>query len=253
MSRPKNGKSGAYGWVAACVAERRDLSKGALRTFVMLCAYRNLAGWAWPKQQTLADRLAGGDRRSIRNWLSELERAGLIHRWPFMRAGGGKGSDWILVYPFPDGVNSPPSQRRTDGGNTPPTDGANIPPADGEEVDQSDGGISPPGTVHGTDQENRPFEHSSRTRRADARDQEFESQEEQDKEQLRRVRAEMVGVGAALARGMRPKDPPQESEEDWERRRAEARAAMRAYLEAEAGTADLFLFAGSQGDGPTCR
>jgi hypothetical protein len=108
MGRQKKGPSGYFGWVPTRLAEDRTLSKGALRLFVLLASYANAARWAWPSQGTLADRL-GAHRRSVRSWLEELEEAGFIRRWPFIRESGGKGSDWILVAPLPDGVTGPPT------------------------------------------------------------------------------------------------------------------------------------------------
>jgi DNA-binding transcriptional ArsR family regulator len=85
------------------------LSKGALRTLVVLCSYADETGVAWPSQQTLADRL-GAYRRSVRAWLAELEDGGYIERRLERRPRGGERTVYRILYETTDGAHTPPTE-----------------------------------------------------------------------------------------------------------------------------------------------
>jgi hypothetical protein len=141
---------GWYAIVPSSAASDPRLSKGAIRTLIALGAHANPSRWAWPRQSLLREELglAPNQRRSLRNWIAELELLGYVRTWPYFNPTTNlRGSTWYLVAPFPDGVTMPPTERRkgaTDGASITPTDGAIEPPTDGVTIAPGDGASMPP-------------------------------------------------------------------------------------------------------------
>lgn len=70
-----------------------DISAGAFRLYAYLISYARQFGACWPSQATLAVKLRVSER-TIRNWLKELEQAGLIEiEQRFSERGGGQQSN----------------------------------------------------------------------------------------------------------------------------------------------------------------
>jgi hypothetical protein len=59
---------------------------------ILLADWANEEGMAWPRQTTIAQK-AQMSVRHVRDVLSELEEAGLIHRIPTRRKDGRRGVD----------------------------------------------------------------------------------------------------------------------------------------------------------------
>ncbi len=145
-----------FGWCPKELFEAK-LSKGAIRTFGILACRANKARWAWPSQHDIARHL-GSDRGDVRKWMRELERARLIRTWRYKRDNGGFGTNWVLVAPFPHGVDSPPSDRRHEGVSeelTARPQGEVYPLLDGEESPHGHGVE----VTHLTENLNREVEH----------------------------------------------------------------------------------------------
>src|SRR5687767_1040770 len=54
------------------------ISAGAKLCYARLCRYAGKNGVAWPHEDTLAAKLGGVTDRTVRNYLDQLKRAGLI-------------------------------------------------------------------------------------------------------------------------------------------------------------------------------
>jgi hypothetical protein len=88
-----------YGKVPLGAAEM-NLSKGALRTFVVVSAYANKARWAWASENKIAGHLHSY-RRSVCNWLRELEDMGFIRIFRFKWPNRRWAANAYLVTPYP--------------------------------------------------------------------------------------------------------------------------------------------------------
>ena len=128
-------RHGHWGRVPAEIGGDRELSKGAIRTFILLASFANAEHRAWPSQGLLAELLWGSDdgryRSRVREYLKELRDRGWIRieqqerladgGWTVIpktqRAAPGKTTgraDQYVLFPFGgDTESAPPRTRRT--------------------------------------------------------------------------------------------------------------------------------------------
>ena len=88
-------------WVGSFIPNwlmaQHELSQGAKLCYARLSQYAGRKGYAWPKQETLAEEL-GCHEREVRNYLTELVKVGLVES---KRLGLGKPNEYrFLAHPW---------------------------------------------------------------------------------------------------------------------------------------------------------
>ncbi len=83
------------------VLEEYDLSPQALALYAHLKKFtdHHTGGWAWPKKETLAERLRMRQGRSVDPYITELREAGLIHDVRPRFCNPADRRDWVLDRP----------------------------------------------------------------------------------------------------------------------------------------------------------
>ncbi|NCL78256.1 helix-turn-helix domain-containing protein [Rhodococcus sp. YH1] len=82
------------------VLEEYDLSPQALALYAHLKKFTDHhTGWAWPKKETLAERLRMRQGRSVDPYITELREAGLIHDVRPRFCNPADRRDWVLDRP----------------------------------------------------------------------------------------------------------------------------------------------------------